>query len=237
MPVLAASFDVVAVDLPGHGFSERVVGGSMSLDAISRSLSGLLQDLKISPSAIVGHSAGAAIALDLVLNQRVSARFVAGINAALLPFGGTLTNIFSPLARFFASTALMPRMLARRAADVRAVERVLKGTGSVLDPAGLSYYQRLFQREAHLSAVLQMMAAWELKPLLENLDRLESRLMLIVGENDQAVSPKEADAVAKLVTGAQVLRLEGLGHLAHEEAPERVARLIRRFIEAGDSRV
>ena len=35
MPILASTFDVVAVDLPGHGFSERLVGGSMSLEAIS----------------------------------------------------------------------------------------------------------------------------------------------------------------------------------------------------------
>lgn len=237
MPVLASSFDVVAVDLPGHGFSERLVGGSMSLDAISAALAGLLHDLRIAPLAIVGHSAGAAIALDLVLHRQVRARSVTGINAALLPFGGTLKNVFSPLARFFASTALMPRMLARRAGDARAVERVLHGTGSVLDAEGLSYYQRLFQRESHLSAVLQMMASWELAPLLADMPRLESRLMLIVGEQDQAVSPKEADSVAGLVTDAQVMRLPGLGHLAHEEAPEQIGRLIERFIATGDAHV
>lgn len=230
MPVLAKSFDVVAIDLPGHGFSERLVGGSMSLDALGSGIAGLLQDLRISPHGIVGHSAGAAIALDLVLNRQIAARCVVGINAALLPFGGTLKNVFSPLARFFASTALMPKMLARRAGDAKAVERVLNGTGSVLDPAGLSFYQRLFRRETHLAAVLQMMASWDLRQLLSDMPGLTSRLMLIVGENDQAVSPKEADSVAGHVTDAEVLRLPGLGHLAHEEAPECVAALVAQFM-------
>ncbi len=237
IPALSNSFDVVAVDLPGHGFSERVVGDSMSLDDISDGIAGLLQDLKISPRCIVGHSAGAAVALNLVLKNRVAAGHVIGINAALLPFGGTLRNVFSPLARFFASTRLMPKMLARRATDKRAVERVLNGTGSTIDPDGTEYYQRLFQRESHLSSVLQMMASWELGPLLEELSELQARLMLIVGEEDQAVSPKEANSIGKLLNRTEVLRLPGLGHLAHEEAPTRIAELIREFIEAGESNV
>ncbi|MDJ0918755.1 MAG: alpha/beta fold hydrolase [Woeseiaceae bacterium] len=237
IPALSGSFDVLAVDLPGHGFSERVVGGGMSLDDISDGIAGLLHDLKISPSCIVGHSAGAAVALNLVLKNQVDAGHIIGINAALLPFGGTLKNLFSPLARFFASTQLMPRMLARRAADKRAVERVLNGTGSTIDSDGMEYYQRLFQRESHLSSVLQMMASWELGPLLRELPGLQPQLMLIVGEQDQAVSPKEADSVARLLSKTEVMRLPGLGHLAHEEAPERIAELVEGFISAGDSNV
>ena len=237
VPVLSASFDVVAVDLPGHGFSERVVGGSMSLDSISEGVAGLLHDLEISPVCIVGHSAGAAVALNLVLRNGITAPHVMGINAALLPFGGALRNVFSPLARFFASTRLMPRMLARRAGDQRAVRRVLNGTGSTIDSDGMEYYQRLFQRESHLSSVLQMMAAWELDPLLRRMPELRSRLMLVDGEQDQAVSPKEADSIARLVANAEVQRLSGLGHLAHEEAPERIAELIQNFIEAGEADV
>ncbi len=237
LPVLSGSFDVVAVDLPGHGFSERVVGGSMSLDSISAGIAGLLKDMKISPRYIVGHSAGAAVALNLVMKDGVAASHVIGVNAALLPFGGTLKNVFSPLARFFASTRLMPRMLARRAGDQRAVQRVLDGTGSTIDSDGMAFYQRLFQRESHLSSVLQMMAAWELAPLLQAIPNLNSRLMLIVGEDDQAVSPKEADSIAKLLAGTEVQRLPGLGHLAHEEDPERIAKLIQRFIFAGESNV
>ena len=181
------------------------------------------------PRFVAGHSAGAAIALRVALDTGATIDAVVGLNAALLPFGGVLTRVFSPLASFFASTRLMPQLLAKRAMNRRAVERVIRGTGSVLGAEGIELYRRLFSRESHLEAVLAMMAAWDLAPLTCDLPALESRLLLIAGGRDRAVDPREADRVASKLLRAEVVRLEHCGHLAHEEAPEDVARLIRDY--------
>jgi magnesium chelatase accessory protein len=199
----------------------------MSLTAIARGIEGLCETLDTMPRFIAGHSAGAAIALRIALDAGAAVEAVVGLNAALLPYGGALKRIFSPLASFFASTRLMPQLLAKRAMNRRAVERVIRGTGSVLDAEGIALYQRLFSREAHLEAVLAMMAAWDLAPLTRDLPTLESRLLLVAGGRDRAVDPREADRVASRLDRAVVARLDRCGHLAHEEAPDHVARLIR----------
>lgn len=142
MPLLANRYDVIAVDLPGHGYTERLPSRSMTLDSLSTALAELLVTLDVKPRHLVGHSAGAAIALDLALHRGLAPESVCGINAALLPFGGVLKNLFSPMARFFATTQMMPRMLAVRARNRKAVSRVIDGTGSRLDAEGLSFYQR-----------------------------------------------------------------------------------------------
>ncbi|MEM6511501.1 MAG: alpha/beta fold hydrolase BchO [Pseudomonadota bacterium] len=227
IPPLAEHFDVIAVDLPGHAFTERLPSSSMTLSSLSSALADLLDTLDIEPAHIVGHSAGAAIALDLTLNRGVNAATLCGINAALLPFGGAMQSLFSPMAQFFATTRLMPRLLARRAKDPKAVLRVLKGTGSTLDADGLSFYQRLFQAEPHLAAVLEMMASWDLQPLVKRLPELESPLTLLVGTEDKAISPQEADKIQRVMPSLVIHRLDGLGHLAHEESPEIIAGLIR----------
>ena len=229
IPSLAKDFSVLAVDLPGHGYSTRLPDGDMSLPAIARGIEGLLDTLGCRPRFIAGHSAGAAIALRLALNAGAAIEAVVGLNAALLPYGGFLTRVFSPLASFFASTRLMPQLLARRAMNRRAVERVIRGTGSVLDAEGIDLYRALFSRESHLEAVLAMMAAWNLAPLNRDLPALESRLLLVVGGRDRAVDPREADRVTNKLERAHVVRLDHCGHLAHEEAPEEVARLIRDY--------
>ncbi len=235
VPLLAKDFTVLAIDLPGHAYSSRLPDGDMSLPAIARGLQGLLETLDSAPRFIAGHSAGAAIALRLALDAGASIEAVVGLNAALLPFGGVFTRVFSPLASFFASTRLMPALLARRAMNRRAVERVIRGTGSVLDAEGIELYRRLFSREAHLEAVLAMMAAWNLEPLSRELPSLESRLLLVAGGRDRAVDPREAERVTGRLDRADVVRLEHCGHLAHEEAPEDVARLILDFcFEAGE---
>jgi len=47
------------------------------------------------------------------------------------------------------------------------------------------------------------------------------------GARDRAVPPGEARRIATRVPTARVVALPGLGHLAHEEAPDRIADEIR----------
>lgn len=233
MPLLTANYDLLALDLPGHGFSERLPGNSMSLPAMSEAIAALLRRVEFQPRCVVGHSAGAAIALRMALDGNITPDGIVGLNAALLPFGGGLQRIFVPMAQLFANTRLMPQLVARRAKDVNAVRRILKGTGSNLDNTGVELYQRLLQDEGHVAAVLSMMASWDLQPLLDDLPRLVPPLHLVSGARDKAVSPREADRIAAALPGTTVTRLDDCGHLAHEENADKVADVIREFCSRG----
>jgi magnesium chelatase accessory protein len=233
-PILTADYDVIAMDLPGHGYTSLRPDGAMTLDALAESLGCLVEALDAKPAYVAGHSAGAAIALRMTLDRTIEPDAVVGLNAALLPFGGVLKAVFSPLAGFFATTRMMPRPVARRARDAKAVRRVLVGTGSAIDERGVELYQRLLEREGHVAAVLNMMASWELEPLLADLPGLEAELYLLSGGRDKAISPKEAERIAERLPKTKVTRLDDCGHLAHEEAPERVADLIRSACPPGD---
>jgi magnesium chelatase accessory protein len=226
-PLLARSFDVLAVDLPGHGYTASVARDAMGLAAVADALAELLRVLRFAPEFVVGHSAGAAILLQMTLDGAVAPRSIVGLNAALKPFGGALNRLVRPLARWVADSRLLPYVLARRAQDPAAVRRVLENTGSALDEAGVGFYQRLLQRPQHVGAVLAMMAGWDLAPLLVRLPRLDCRLYLIAATGDLAVRPREAWEIARRIPGTEVLEIEGSGHLAHEERPEQVADLIR----------
>ena len=226
LPLLARDYEVIAMDLPGHGYTTMRPDCSMTLKALSESVGDLVAALGVKPAFVAGHSAGAAIALRMALDGRIAPRAVIGLNAALLPFGGVLKAVFSPMAGFFANTRLMPRLVARRARDPKAVRRILVGTGSSIDDQGVDLYQRLLEREGHVAAVLSMMASWDLEPLLDELPSLEAELYLLSGGRDKAVSPKEAERIAERLPATRVTCLDDCGHLAHEEAPERVAELI-----------
>ena len=78
-------------------------------------------------------------------------------------------------------------------------------------------------------AALMMMANWDLAPLAAALPRLAPSLLLIVGTADRSIPPADAREIARRVAGARVIELPRLGHLAHEEAPERVAGEIAGF--------
>lgn len=225
LPLLTESFTVVAPDLPGHGQSSRPTG-ELSLPAMSGLINELLLHLDMHPEFAVGHSAGAAIALNLAMEQLINPRRVIGINAALLPFGGVLTHAFAPLARILSSVPLLSRQLAAKARKPGSVERLLAGTGSHLDAGQVDDYRYWLGQEQHVAATLAMMAGWDLNPLLQRLTELNTPLSLIVGEADNTVSPEEARKVQSKTQLVEVIRLAGLGHLAHEEAADKIAGVI-----------
>lgn len=229
MPALARTCTIVAPDLPGHGFTEATTPARLSLPGMANALAALLEALGVSPVLAVGHSAGAAIIARMSLDGRLPATGLVSLCGALLPLRGIPGIVFSPMARLFAATALVPRLFAWRAADPAVVERLVRGTGSTIDRVGLDLYGRLIRSPAHAAAALDMMAHWDVHPLERELPRLAPRLLQIVGTNDRTVPSAEARRVQKLLPEAAIVPLAGAGHLAHEERPLEVAALISRF--------
>ena len=120
----------------------------------------------------------------------------------------------------------MPWIFSLHAANRDLVARLLGNTGSRLAAEDLRSYRRLLLNPGHVSAALQMMAHWDLQGLSAELPGLSLPLTLVVGSGDRMIPPADADRVRAIVPQARVVRLEGLGHLAHEEQPAAVAALV-----------
>ena len=221
LPVLAGRFTVVAPDLPGHGFTSALT--SPTLPAMAAAVAALTAALGVDPALVVGHSAGAALALKLSLAAPVP---VVAFNGALLPFPGMAAAIFPTLARLLFVNPVVPALFAWQARSPGAVERLLGSTGSTLDARGTELYARLFRRADHVAGALAMMANWDLAALAADYPKLTSPLRLVVGERDTTVPPQVSRDVAGRVPGAEVVALPALGHLAHEEDPAGAVRLI-----------
>lgn len=219
---LAARFTVVAVDLPGHGFSSPLV--SPTLPAMASAVRALLVELGLAPALIVGHSAGAAVALRLSLDAPVP---VVAFNGALQPFPGLAATLFPALARLLFVNPLVPGILALQARAPGRVERFLpRATGSTIDARGVDLYARLFGRREHVGAALAMMANWDLASLAADWPRVAAPLRLAYGDRDATVLPQVSRDVAARVAGATLVAMPGLGHLAHEEDPAGAVRII-----------
>jgi magnesium chelatase accessory protein len=225
--ILAAGFKVLAPDLPGHGLSGILPAGRMGLDAYASALSGLVADLRAWPELIVGHSAGAAIAARMALDRRSDRTAVLSINGALRPLSGWTWAMFVPIARLLAIHPFVPALVASRvASDPRAVRRLLDSTGSRIDDGMVAHYEQLMRSPAHLAGTLRMLAHWDLHALARQLHRLGPRLTLVAADCDRTVPPQDAGWVQARVPDSALWRLPGLGHLAHEEAPEAIARIV-----------
>jgi magnesium chelatase accessory protein len=225
-PLLARRARILVPDLPGHGFSDALPGRGMSMHGMAAALEALLGALGASPTLALGHSAGAALLVRMCLDDRLALTRLMSIGGALLPLGGPAGLLFPPAARLFAGNRLLPRFVARRAEDRRSVMRLIAETGSRLDEEGIELYRRLMRRPEHVAGALRMMANWDLPALERDLPRLRVPFTLVHADNDRTLPRAYASRLMRALPDADWVRLPGLGHLAHEERPELVARLV-----------
>lgn len=235
MPILAQLFAVIAPDLPGHGFTQSPPSHRLSLPGMASDLGQLLRALKAKPDIVVGHSAGAAILARMCLDRAIAPDLLVSLNGAFMPFGGVANHLLSPLARLLVINPFAPRAFAWQASHAGAVERLIQNTGSTIDARGIAQYRKLVRSPAHVAAALRMMANWRLEPLLHDLPRLTTRLLLVAAEGDRSISPNVARQVREIYPQAVIERLPGLGHLAHEEQPQTIADLIMRYASRRNS--
>lgn len=230
MPRLAREFSVLAIDLPGHGFTSSPTRPEASLPGMAAAIAALLTGLDIKPSFLVGHSAGAAIALQLCLDGHCAPRSIISINGAVIPFEGPASFLFPVLAKAVNLNSFSARCFAWAAQDQRRVRRLISQTGSSVSETYFAHYARLLRTPAHVAGALRMMAHRDLTRLFERLRDVDQAVHFLVGDRDRAVPPQDAYIAKERIAGAEIHHIGGLGHLAHEEDAERVGSTIEHLL-------
>ena len=232
MPMLAEDYAVTAMDLPRHGFTRGHPPEAMSLPRMAAEIAQLNARLNLTPDIVIGHSAGAALALQLALDHGLSAPIV-GLNSALRPFPGPAAQIFPAVAKLLFVNPFVPRVFSKMATFNGEAERFLyRSTGSRIDAKGLACYEALLANARHTKGALSMMANWDLPTLKTRMHAIANPILMVHSDGDQAIPLDWAKEAHGNLPTSELEILKGLGHLAHEEAPEQVHAAIIRFAQA-----
>jgi magnesium chelatase accessory protein len=221
-------YRTIALDLPGHGWT-RSPRGTARLGDVAKDIAALAGEEGWTPQAVIGHSAGAAVALEMARQRRLEVGRVVAINGALENFKGTAGWLFPMMAKMLALNPLTGFLISQGGRSTAQVRSILASTGTELDDEALSYYARLISRRIHVEGTLAMMAQWSLDELNRGLPEIDADILFLHGAQDGAVNPRVAERAASLLPRADLRVLDGVGHLAHEEAPDLVADAIQRF--------
>lgn len=224
MPLLAQHRTVLAVDLPGHAFSQTLPQQSPTLPHVAQALLALLTQLRVRPALWVGHSAGAAIAAQCQMDAAWLAQGdpgrLAALNPAWLPMPGSARWFYPMAAWVVGRNPLSGWIAAKQVQHTQMADRLLAQTGSTLDAVGQRCYRYLLTQPAHARGVLQMMAAWDLQTFSRELPRLAVPVQMQIGLSDGTIPTGQADQAQALLPHAVRINWPGLGHLAHEEKPQ-----------------
>lgn len=230
IPLLSGTYRVIVPDLPGQGCTRAGGMRRLGLDAMAEDLTRLCVTAGFAPQAVIGHSAGAAIALRMA--DLAPLRAIVGINAALGTFGGAAGVMFPLMARALAATPFVGGVVSRLWGTPATVAKLLAGTGSPLDAAGQAQYLTLVRDAPHVGGTLGMMSQWRLDGLMARLPSLAEPVLLIASDRDAAVPPKVSRDAAANMPNATYAEITGYGHLVHEEAAAKVADVLLPWLAA-----
>jgi pimeloyl-ACP methyl ester carboxylesterase len=235
LPVFARTRRVIAVDLPGFGHSP-MPRQQISISGYARTLDALLGQLDVDAAAIVGNSMGGFVAAELAINfpQRVERLVLvsaAGISTYNHP-GGTralpsLRRAERVVAAYAGWVAAHSDTVARRRGLRNATLGMIAAHPSRL-PAALAAEQL---RGAGKPGFIQALAANLDYDFRHRLGEIACPTLIVWGDRDRVITPRDADRFAKLIPGSRKVVFEDTGHVAMLERPAQFNKLLAEFLD------
>ena len=227
---LAQHRRVYAIDLPGFGYSSRVDAPIYSLEYFASALRVFMDDRDLARADIIGHSLGGAVTLQFAHDYPERAN-----KLVLIAPGTFLTNQLAPInlaARVpYAPRALMGFAMTSEQARMRSWRRAL-GDPAHLDPHELSLRVRPQRVQGTADALVAMASSSWANRLEEELDQIAAPTLILWGNKDRAVPVWHANRHVNALPNAELVMLDGAGHIPQTEFPDRVNRLMLDFLDA-----
>jgi len=217
----AAGMRVIALDLRGHGLSDKPVGtsGAYEIERLVQDVRDTADALGVRSFALMGQSLGGGVALRLAIShpERVTRLvLVSPVGISPIP-AARIGRRLSPRALDRFARYLVPRWLVGR------LVRVTFGNPSRVTEVDVDEYWAPSQFPDYARAMRALVCEIDWEPLAdETLRRLSTPTMIVVGSADRLLRNPERGAAR--VPGARVFLVNGGGHAVNEEFPERVNR-------------
>lgn len=217
-----AGWRVLAVDLKGHGFSDKPLGpGEYTAEAMTRHAVEIMEALGIGErgAAVIGQSMGGAIAIDLALRHPELVRRVALVN----PVGLGRVRVM-PMARWAAMPALdpiLPHLVTRRL--IRWLLHFVHGTPGHMSPHDVDEYWAPSRFPAYARAMRALLRDFDWSTArLERVRALRVPALVVLGGRDRLVDSDASVIRAHLPPGARIVEVPAGGHAVNEELPAAV---------------
>lgn len=210
-------WNVLALDLPGHGRSSRL-DGEVTIEALADWVGAVIDacDLPEARLCLAGHSMGACIAATLAAQRPVDRLALLGAGASM-PVNDALLH----------DTLHEPARAAQFiAAYAHAREHHFGSSempGVWLLGATRAQIERTSPQVLHDD--FAACNAWRSEDLLS---RIDARTMVVIGGADRMTPPAAGRELAESLADATVETLRGVGHMMMLEAPTAVSSLLRR---------
>lgn len=231
---VAAGHRCVAIDLPGHGLSDKPDDVSRyTLPAMVAAVRELLQRQDWRDIVLIGHSMGGAISRDVTCAEPSRVQAV----AMLAPAGfGRIRRLST--GRLFSPDWTVPLLggnVVPRWAVRRSMERTY-GARAGFSEAEVDEYWAPTQFDGFVRASRHLLHhfAWDAPPIAALAPMAETPALALLGSLDRVVVSRDVERYvlqhAAQLPLARVAWLDGVGHAVQEDAPAATWMQLRAFV-------
>lgn len=227
---LAERWQVVVWDMPGFGASSKHDGQDVSLAAQGRVFAELLATWGLDAPMVVAHDVGGAVALRAHLLHGARFERLALVDVvALAPWGSPFFRLVHDHAGVFTRLPSNLHAALVREYIVGASHRGLapEVLQELVDPWLGADGQPAFYRQI---AQANQRDTDEIEPRYPGID---IPVLVAWGVEDAWIPIERGRTLAARIPGAQLVSLDGAGHLAQMDAPEPLLRALVGFLEEG----
>ena len=228
---LRAKRRVVRFDLPGFGLTGPNATGDYSDAAYVGFVLQMLDALKLARVVLGGNSLGGAIAWQTAVAAPERVVQLILVDAGGYAFEATSVPIGFRIARMPWLRGLMRHVLPRSV--VESSVRNVYGDPNRVTPDLVDRYVAMTLRTGNRDALAQRMAQMSWGQNLGGLRTLTQRTLILWGGRDRLIPPAHAQQFARDIPGSTMVVFNELGHVPHEEDPQRTVLAVQRFLGAG----
>ncbi|GAA2445649.1 alpha/beta fold hydrolase [Streptomyces macrosporus] len=228
--ILAASHEVVALDLPGFGESPALPDGlPHDPTTLAPMLAALFAELRLDRPHVVGNSFGGLLALEL--GRRGDARSVTAFSPA-----GFWTELerryaFAVLTGMRAGARLLPQpvveQMARSAIGRAALTGTVYARPGRRSPRAVAAETRALREAPGFEATLEAtLTAGPTEDEARTADVPDIPVTIAWGTRDRLLPRQQGVRAKQAIPGARLVRLPGCGHVPMNDDPALVARVV-----------
>lgn len=226
---LAPYFTVHLWDMPGYGQSSKDAEHRVSLDVQGELFADLLAEWDLRSPHVIAHDYGGAVALRAHLLHMASFGSLALVDVvALAPWGSDFfrlvrehADVFSALPSAVHEGVL--RAYIEGASHVGVAPAAMESLVApwIDGPGQAAFYRQIAQADQAYTD--------EIEGLYPQLD---VPVLVVWGYEDTWIPVDRAHRLSELVPGAQLMLIEGAGHLIQLDQPEALATTLTRWLSA-----
>ena len=231
---LSAKHRVIALDLPGFGFSHRLPELT-TLESLARGVLDTLDALdERRPLHVIGNSLGGAVALQLLVLD--PARVASLVLANSAGFGAEV----APLVRLL-TVPVLGKLATRRTTRAAATltERMLYADRAVATKARVDHAlaiaeqpdagAAMFEIATELATPRGIKSRWR-SELITAATKYPRPTLVVWGNRDRVLPARHLDSARRLLPHAQTELFAGIGHIPQIECPDEFAARVLAFV-------